>query len=78
MTKQKTIVLEGRNVDGGATDKPKKGKQRRTAGQLEEVKRWGEYIAGIVGGHHSDKFDQMGGGSARRFPYWTSKSTSIG
>lgn len=48
MTKQKT-ALEGRSGDGGAPDKPRKGKQRRTAGQLEEVRRRGEYIAGIVG-----------------------------
>ena len=48
MTKQKT-ALEGSNGDGGATDKPRKGKQRRTAGQLEEVRKRGECIAGIVG-----------------------------
>ena len=48
MTKQKT-ALKGSNGDGSATDKPRKGKQRRTAGQLEEVRRRGKYIAGIVG-----------------------------
>ena len=48
MTKQKTIP-EGKDRDGGATDKPKKCKQRRTARQLEEARRRGGYIAGIVG-----------------------------
>ena len=48
MTEQKTTPA-GRNGDGGATDKPKKGKQRRTGRQVEEVRRRGEYIAGIAG-----------------------------
>lgn len=48
MTEQKT-TLAGRDGDGGAADKPKKGKQRRTGRQIEEVGRRGEHIAGTVG-----------------------------
>ena len=47
MTDQKT-AREKRDGDGAA-DKPKKGKQRRTARQIEEVRKRGEHIAGIVG-----------------------------
>ena len=47
MTDQKTA--REKRGDDGAADKPKKGKQRRTARQIEEVKKRGEHIAGIVG-----------------------------
>lgn len=47
MTEQKA-ARRGRD-DDGAADRPKKGKQRRTAGQLEDVRRRGECIAGIAG-----------------------------
>ena len=49
MPEQKTVVLEGRDCDGGAADRPRKGKQRRTGRQVEEVRRRGECIAGTVG-----------------------------